>query len=131
MDFLLDEQLTHRLIPRIDAAGHTANSVDLLGLKSVHDEDILWLAKQRDWVLVTINAGDFKLLHRAFRRWSVADAHAGILVIPDQLLLAEQVRVLDVFASQQWPTANSLYEWLGDSAGGWVRYDPAVVDLDL
>ena len=130
MYFLLDEQLTHRLIRLIEATGHMANSVDRLGLKSLPDEDILWFAKQRDWVLVTVNAEDFKLLHRAFRRWSIADAHAGILVIPDQLLPSEQTRVLDVFASQQWPIANNLYEWLGDSVGGWVHYNPAVTDLN-
>jgi hypothetical protein len=110
MHFLLDENLSHTLVDRLIAAGHGADSVDLLRMKGSPDEELLWFAKTRDWVFVSIDE-DYLLLHRAFRRWGVTRMHAGILILPDLLPPLAQTRTLDIFASEGLPIADQLYIW--------------------
>jgi predicted nuclease of predicted toxin-antitoxin system len=65
MHFLLDENLSHTLVGRLIAAGHGAESVDLLGMKGWPDEELLWFARMRGWVFVSIDE-DYLLVHRDY-----------------------------------------------------------------
>jgi hypothetical protein len=130
MHFLLDENLSHTLVDRLIAAGHGADSVDLLRMKGSPDEELLWFAKTRDWVFVSIDE-DYLLLHRAFRRWGVTRMHAGILILPDLLPPLAQTRTLDIFASEGLPIADQLYIWDTTQGGRWTRYDPPLRDMQL
>jgi hypothetical protein len=127
MHFLLDENLSHTLIGRLMAAGHEADSVDLLGMKGWPDEELLWFAKARGWVFVSIDE-DYLLVHRALRRWAVADRHAGVLTLPDLLPPFAQTQALDIFASEGLPIADQLYIWDTTHGGRWTRYDPPLRD---
>lgn len=128
MHFLLDENLSHTLVDRLIQAGHGADSVDRLGMKGAPDEELLWFAKMRGWVFVSIDE-DYLLLHRALRRWGVADMHAGILTLTDRLPPREQTRALDIFASEGLPIADRLYIWDTEHGGRWIRYDPPPRDF--
>lgn len=130
MHFLLDENLSHTLVDRLIVAGHGADSVDLLGMKGSPDEELLWFAKTRGWVFVSIDE-DYLLLHRAFRRWGIIEIHAGILTLPDLLPPLAQTRALDIFASEGLPTADRLYVWDTAHGGRWTLYDPHPHDMQL
>ncbi|MGI8858101.1 MAG: DUF5615 family PIN-like protein [Thermomicrobiales bacterium] len=127
MHFLLDENLSHMLVSRLSAAGHGAESVDRLGMKGWPDEELLWFAKKRRWVFASIDE-DYLLIHRALRRWAVADRHAGILTLPDLLPPPAQTWVLDVVASEGLPIADQLYVWDTTHGGRWTRCDPPLRD---
>ncbi len=128
MHFLLDENLSHTLVDRRIAAGHDADRIDRLGMKGSPDEELLWFAKRRGWVFVSIDE-DYLLLHRAFRRWGITDIHAGILIVPDLLPPPAQTRALDIFASEGLPIANRLYIWGTAQGGRWTLYDPPPRDM--
>ncbi|MDQ2784921.1 MAG: DUF5615 family PIN-like protein [Chloroflexota bacterium] len=123
MHFLLDENLSHTLVDRLIAAGHRADSVDLLGMKGSPDEELLWFAKTRGWVFVSVDK-DYLLLHRAFRRWGIATLHAGILILPDRLPPSAFADALDIFASEGIPIADRLYIWETAQGGRWIHYNP-------
>jgi hypothetical protein len=127
MHFLLDENLSHTLVNRLVVAGHGADSVDRLGMKGSPNEELLWFAKTRGWVFVSIDE-DYLLLHRAFRRWGVASVHAGILILPDLLPPLAQTQALDIFASEGLPTADRLYIWDTAQGGRWIHYAPPLRD---
>lgn len=128
MHFLLDENLSHTLVGRLIAAGHDADSIDRLSMKGWPDEELLWFAKTRGWVFVSIDE-DYLLLHRAFRRWGVAESHACILILPDQMPPPAFAQALDIFASEGLPIANRLYIWDTAQGGRWARYDPPLRDV--
>jgi len=115
-------------VGRLVAAGHDADSVTLLGMKGSPDEELLWFAKTRGWVFVSIDE-DYLLLHRAFRRWGITDRHAGILTLPDLLSPPAQTWALDIFASEGLPTADRLYIWDTAHGGRWTLYDPHPRDV--
>ncbi len=128
MHFLLDENLSHTLVNWLVAVGHGADSVDLLDMKGSPDEELLWFAKTRGWVFVSVDR-DYLLLHRAFRRWGMTDVHAGILTLPDRLSPSAFAQALDIFASEGLPIADRLYIWDTAHGGRWVRYDPPPRDM--
>lgn len=82
----VDEDVTERLNDAL-----TALSVDVIsanrGHKGLEDPYQLLVATDLGHVLVTNNAGDFLLLHRAWHAWSAAwdlkslPAHPGILLL--------------------------------------------------
>ena len=127
MHFLLDENLSHTLVGRLTAAGHGANSVDLLSMKGWPDEELLWFAKTRGWVFVSIDE-DYLLVHRTLRRWGITDIHAGILTLPDQMPPPTFARALDIFASEGLPITDRLYIWDTAQGGRWVQYVPVFRD---
>lgn len=79
----------------------------------------MFFAHANNRILVAYD-GHFYLVHRTLRRWGVTDMHAGILIVPDTLSIAEQAGVLDIFAASQLPAANELYYW--DVDRSWIRY---------
>jgi predicted nuclease of predicted toxin-antitoxin system len=127
MHFFLDEHLSHRLVNRLITAGHGADSVDLLGMKGWPDEELLWFARMRGWVFVSIDE-DYLLVHRALRRWGITAMHAGILTLPDQMPPPAFARALDIFASEGLPITDRLYLWDTAQGGRWIQYAPALRD---
>jgi len=117
--FYLDENLPHRLAARLDELGHDAVSTDQLGNKGTRDHRQLLLAAHVARILVTYNAGDFRLLHDAWRDWSQAwgataqARHTGILIIQQEhgltLVLLAQV-IADLVARVEG-FGNRLFAW--------------------
>lgn len=94
-----------------------------LKMARAKDAEQLVVATQQNRVIITHNAGDFKLLHDAWRIWSqewqIFTAHPGIL-IPKQMQPSAIAHYIDVFLSQVLPLPNELYFW--KNQGGWTRY---------
>jgi hypothetical protein len=64
-DLYLDNDVSQRLIPRFQEAGHSCTTAIPIGLDSARDEVQLLSAVQRGAILVTYIRRDFMLLHRA------------------------------------------------------------------
>lgn len=99
------------------------------------DEEHLLFAARHGYVVVTRNARDFLLLHRAWLLWFVdfgvtpVPSHAGILVIPQDigalfpstaLAYAAAANAIASFTQQTVlaQLANHLYLW-DAASGGW------------
>jgi hypothetical protein len=122
--FYLDENVSHRIVPYLQAAGHQPVTARAMRMIGAEDEEHVFLAWRNDWTIVTHNLTHFLLLHRTLHQWNSIwtheSIHAGILAIPNELPIREQARVLDVFTASDLPTVNALYEWR--SVGSWVRH---------
>ena len=110
--------LAHVLIAR----GHHAYTARDEGQSAARDPAQLLYAAERDWVFITHNRKDFRLLHDAWQSWPprwdcrIWRPHAGILV-PEQLLVPDFApAVLDLLDSGT-DLRNRLHEWT--RAHGW------------
>jgi hypothetical protein len=119
--FYLDENVPEQLLERLAALGHDAVSTNSLGRKETRDHRQILFAAQEARSLVTYNGADFRLLHDAWREWSVAwhlslvdFPRPGILVMQqDQLGLvaAELALTIDRFARTLDTLNNRLFIW--------------------
>lgn len=102
--------------------GHRATTARDLGLERAGDDEHLFIAAQRAWILVTHNRQHFCLLHDAWRHWlpawGVPVMHAGIL-IPPQGLPDHTIQLLQEFFASGLSLLNELYVWR--LASGWTR----------
>ncbi len=123
--FYLDENISQRLVPFLNVAGHVAITARGQFAERTPDDAHLFLCRQRRWFLVTHNGRHFQLMHDTLHRWARAwgamDLPAGILVTPDGLGTREEASLLDIFAACELPTADMLYAWTPH--GAWVRCD--------
>src|SRR5688500_6021775 len=91
----LDNDVAAHVAGLLQTAGHQAVTTRHIGLSRASDAELLLVAAQRGWILVSHNADDFVLLDDGWRRWSaawgVAEQHAGILLLP-QATPAERAR---------------------------------------
>ncbi|MGI8855474.1 MAG: DUF5615 family PIN-like protein [Thermomicrobiales bacterium] len=117
--FYLDENVSLKIVPFVEAAGYAVVTYLDEGLKGERDDVHLFTARRNDWILVTYNGSDFILLHDALHRWHVADPHRGILVLPDNLSNYAEAQALDVFIAAGLQRAGALYEW--NPAGSWIQ----------
>jgi hypothetical protein len=117
--FYLDENVSLKIVPFVEAAGYAVVTYLDEGLKGERDDVHLFQARQNGWLLVTHNGSDFILLHDALHRWNVIDPHQGILVLPDNLANYAEAQALDVFIAARLQSAGALYEW--SAAGSWIR----------
>jgi hypothetical protein len=123
--FLLDENVTERLIMLLILLGYDATSVGRIGSKGSNDAAQLLNATALGQAIVTYDAEDYELLHHAWRGWSAAwnvnplPQHAGILVIrPDKGLTAQEVAdAIDALAQREPILANRFFGWTRQ--GGW------------
>jgi hypothetical protein len=81
-----DNDVSHRLIPDLEAAGHTVLTARDRGLAEADDNTQFLAVVRTSRLLVTHNRNDFALLHDAWRLWPVEfgvalPAHPGILVL--------------------------------------------------
>jgi predicted nuclease of predicted toxin-antitoxin system len=63
--FYLDNDVDVALATLLQAQGHTATTVRDLRLQRASDAEHLLLAAQNEWIMVTLNAGHFRVLHDA------------------------------------------------------------------
>lgn len=125
--FFLDEDVPEDLAPLLTERGHSIATTRTEGRKGAPDPHQLLSAAGRGWTLVTLNRGDYRLLHDAWLLWShewgVNPSHAEILI-------AEHVRranfpviataIHDLASASDVRLANSLYDWR--AAVGWRRW---------
>lgn len=73
--FLIDENLSPRLVAPAHARGFEAMHVNHLGLRTETDWDLLEVVARGDWVLVTNNAIEFRGRYRRI------DLHPGVVFL--------------------------------------------------
>lgn len=120
--FYLEDGMAHAIATEIQGIGHQAITADAAGRKGAPDEAHLWFATQRQWVLLTHNARDFRMLHRAWFLWGVSQPHVGILVL-EQLptgLAPQAAQAIQQLLQLQPVPAGQCWDW--DQAHGWRRY---------
>jgi Domain of unknown function (DUF5615) len=128
----LDNDVATRVAGLLQTAGHQAVTTRDIGLARASDAELLLVAAQHGWTLVTHNADDFTLLDDAWRRWGAAwdvmEQHAGVL-LPPQATPAERTQgrldpvelaqhLIDLLESGS-PGPNELWQW--KRGAGWVR----------
>ena len=107
--------------------GHRATTTRDIGAESEPDYLQLLRAAREDWILVTHNWKDFRLLHGAWiawrQAWGAQASHAGVLVLTqarDALQRAAYGQHLhELIESQPGPLRNQLYRYRLDA--GWVQ----------
>lgn len=106
----LDENVSGRLGEMLRTFGHDVFTTDDLGRKGSTDGDQFSFTAHAGRVFVTHDAGDFELLHEAWRRWShdwgvtEGAVHAGILLLllPDPGILPLADRLLALTRRSGW-----------------------------
>ena len=121
--FYLDNDVSHVLTALLQSAGHHVTTTRDLGQYRAGDDAQLLTAMRNGWVLVTLNRGDFTMLHDAWLTWPAAfglalPPHEGILMLdhakPDRQFSALQT-LLAATVSGRW--TNGLLWW--DARAGW------------
>jgi hypothetical protein len=98
--FYVDNNVAEDVAIFLFRAGHAATHTRTLGLQTAHDGLQLLTATERQSILVTHNAADFRLLHRTWQCWTAAwglpHQHAGICILPQgpPRVLVEHLLVL-------------------------------------
>ncbi len=107
MRFLIDECLSPQLAEAARARGFDATHVLWLGRASTADWTLAALAVERDYVIVTNNARDFRRIYRRI------EMHPGLVVIIPELDGPRQgiyfLQILD-FIGRQDDLINQLVE---------------------
>ena len=117
-----DHNVDRRWKPSLEQAGHSVVLTREVHLERADDALQLLTAARRGYVLVTHNEADFKLLQKAWRQWSVAMQHAGILVVPQQRWAPDEAaQHLGSLLASGLPLVNELYWWTPEH--GWRRYE--------
>ena len=138
--FHLDHNVSSYIAEDLRSRGHDVVTAWDLQLTAADDDVHLWQAAVTERILVTHNADDFILLHKAWRRWLagwsrvlrqeqvevVAPQHAGILIIAQapHLLPETAAEELDRLVSSGAPMADELYLYDWQEGRGWLR-EPA------
>jgi hypothetical protein len=125
--FYFDEDVPEDLVPLLTEHGHIVATTRSEGRKGAPDPRQLLYAAGRGWILVTLNRGDYRLLHDAWlmwsHQWSVSLSHAGILItahVPRVEFSAITAAIHDLVSASDARLTNSLYEWNGRT--GWRRW---------
>lgn len=117
--FYLDEDVTDRLADLLSAIGYDVTTTGRLGNKGQKDPQQLLTAANLNRVFVTYNAGDYEVLHEAWRVWPSAwsvtpePRHFGILIIhPAKNVTPPDIaNAIHRFAGNSEPIANRLFAW--------------------
>lgn len=118
--FYVDEDLSDELAVALRGRGHDAVHTREAGNKGEIDPKQFWTAVREDRVLLTANAGHFRMLHEAWLVWSGAAGgalppHPGIVILPNKSMvtLVTLLEVVEEFARRGEPEAvrNRLLEW--------------------
>ena len=87
--FLIDENLSPKLVEPARARGYEAMHVNHLGLRTEKDWDLLRVVAEGDWVLVTNNAIEFR------GRYRHIELHPGVVFLVPAVRGTEQVRLFE------------------------------------
>ena len=119
-DFYLDHDVAVRVALELRALGHHATTARDLGQEQAHDADQLLTAATRDWMLVSHNRKDSRLLHHAWLTWRQAWRaqmdHTGVLVIPQAQPEDSARRLHEFTVTHSLPISNEMYEY---TSAGW------------
>lgn len=88
--FLIDENLSPKLVGPARKRGYEAMHVNHLGLRTEQDWDLLKIVAEDDWVLVTNNVIEFR------RRYRRIELHPGVVFLVPAVRGLEQVRLFEV-----------------------------------
>lgn len=127
-DFYLDEDVSLRLVPALEALSHGVLAAKRSAPCGIPDHEQFAIAVRAGRILVTHNEDDFLSLHRAWRDWFAEwgtpplPRHAGIIALPQSPILNTEAAavVLDQLVSAlegAGPLDNRFYHW--SIAGGW------------
>ena len=107
--------------------GHSATSAAEERRLGAPDPHQLLYAATRNWIILTHNRQDFRLLHTAWLLWSDAwhtpQHHSGILIVEQMRwrAVADLAQLIHNFVTDSDVMfANTLYDWKPTT--GWVRY---------
>ena len=97
--FLVDENLSPKLVPPARLRGYEAMHVNHLGLRTETDWDLLKVIARDDWILVTNNAIEFR------GRYREIELHPGVIFLIPAVRGTEQVRLFEAALDrvQQYP----------------------------
>jgi predicted nuclease of predicted toxin-antitoxin system len=87
--FLIDENLSPRLVAPAHQRGYVAMHVNHLGLQTEKDWDLLKVIENDDWVLVTNNAIEFRGRYRRI------EIHPGVVFLIPSARGLDQVRLFE------------------------------------
>jgi predicted nuclease of predicted toxin-antitoxin system len=87
--FLIDENLSPRLVDPAHARGYAAMHVNHLGLRTEKDWNLLKIVENNDWVLVTNNAIEFRGRYRRI------EIHPGVVFLVPSVRGLDQVRLFE------------------------------------
>lgn len=91
--FLIDENLSPALVEPARHHGFEAMHVNHLGLRTETDWDLLQIVAEKDWVLVTNNAIEFR------GRYRKIELHPGVVFLLPAVRRAEQLRLFNAVLS--------------------------------
>jgi predicted nuclease of predicted toxin-antitoxin system len=111
--FLIDENLSPRLVEPARAQGYVAMHVNHLGLRTEKDWELLKIIEKEDWVLVTNNAIEFR------GRYRHVEIHPGVVFLLPSVRGPQQVRLFEA-ALEHVKTTSELVNRALD-----VTFDPA------
>ena len=110
-----DQNVSAQIVPLLQARGHQIVAARQLGLERAGDERHLLTAARNDWILITNDRDDFRLLHDAWLLWSadwqVARTHAGILIGIQEWPAMRAADKIDTFLLRNPRLVNRLYEF--------------------
>lgn len=121
----IDHNVSAVLVTLLRAGGHDIVTAGELALTAAGDDVHLLAAAEDRRALLTYNKKDFRLLHDAWRHWSVAwqvvPRHADSLILkqPPKWPTPEAAPEVDRFLRSARALDNELYEWR--RASGRVR----------
>lgn len=124
--FYLDNDTSNEVVGLLETKGHAVLHTRWYGQARATDDQQVLTALRLNRILVTHNARDFILVHRAWRLWPSSfgvdwPRHPGILIIPQpaDLPTPQAVEALDRFVRSGRPLLDQLYRL--HVAGGWRR----------
>lgn len=124
-DLYLDHNGSERMIPPLRALGYAVANAREVGLDAAEDDEHLLFAALQGRVLITRDKKDYRLLHRAWRRWPAArqidQQHSGILIIPQPPEWQESRAADELHRFLQTAPAlrNALYQYMTKT--GWTH----------
>ncbi len=104
MNFLVDENLSPRLVARLNERGHMAEHVVHRGLGASSDAALWAHAFAHDQIVITINAQDFLELAGG------SSLHAGLIVLRSEGLTS----------NEQWEWLSAALDWLEQQPDGYL-----------
>jgi predicted nuclease of predicted toxin-antitoxin system len=108
--FLVDENLSPSIVERLAAAGYYAAHVAHAGLAGKSDPAVFRYALAHDFIVATMNAGDFITLA------SGCDLHPGVIVL----------RVQGLTADEQWRHLAPVVAHLAERGGANAMVNHAI-----
>jgi len=113
-DLYLDSDVSIHLAAPLIAHGHRVRTSRDEGKESARDPEQLLFAAEHEWIIVTHNKRDFRLLHVAWPVWRAAwrtmRHHSGILIL-EQVPVENLSPAVHAIVDSGVEILNHCYEW--------------------